>query len=228
MDVDFPCVTDLAGRQPQPISITSSPPCRFGDGARRCTRRGSGATLSAGPSPGEPVRPAARAPVRPTALSTCRLRALRMARLDSVGGEGSHARVRLVRVGRLQERASASIRLEEGDQRRVRPMHDGRRSRGGARRAGRSHAAHAGFQAAGGRLCRYLGSRSATTDFSFASRSPNRGRKVGEAKLGQDARGARGAKLDQRAKPGHSANSAENAKKEGKPAGLPSSSVRPD
>ena len=39
-------------------------------------------------------------------------------------------------------------------------------------RAGRPHPPHAGIQAAGGRLCRYLGSRSATTDFSFASPEP--------------------------------------------------------
>lgn len=168
----------------------------------------------------EHVRLAARAPYgrRPYRHVP---RALRMARLDSVGGEGSHARVRLCGRG-VCKTGIRIFRLEEGDRpsaanARWPPFSWGRPPSGAISR--RSRRVSSGWW----KTMPIPRISSATTDFSSASRSPNRGRKVGEAKLGQDARGARGAKLDQRAKPGHSANSAENAKKEGKPAGLPSS-----
>lgn len=139
MDVDFPCVT-ISPASAAPISITSSPPCRFGDGARRFTRRGSGASARR-PLAREHVRLAARASYgrRPYRHVP---RALRMARLDSVGGEGSHARVRLVRVGRLQD-GHPHLPPGGGRSGRVRPMHDGRRSCGGRPPSGATHAAHA-------------------------------------------------------------------------------------
>lgn len=181
MDVDFPCVTISPGVSRADIDhiIASVPLWRRGQEVHTAWERG---VLPAGPSPESMFAPLhAR-------LTADGLIDMSLERFEWLVWTLSVVKDRTLVFawcgsGRLQD-GHPHLPPGGGRSGRVRPMHDGRRSRGGARRAGRSHAAHAGFQAAGGRLCRYLGSRQRRRIFRLLP-----GARIGDERSGKRSSG---------------------------------------